>query len=202
MTRTIRTSILAPLACLLLAGCRVSEHKNGGNKDVSIETPFGSTNIHTHNDATPAAIADIGVAAYPGAVPVTDHDDSNNADVNLNFGGFHLGVKAASLQTSDQPKEVLAFYRKDLARYGDVIECRGDTVVGQPARTAQGLTCDTKQHSHITTRDRTGDDLELRAGSQQHQHIVSVESSHGGTRIGLVLLDLPAHLDDKSKVPE
>jgi len=190
------------LACLLLAGCRVTKHEDGDHKDVSIETPFGSTNIHTNNNATPADIADIGVAAYPGAVPVKDHDDNSNADINLNFGGFHLGVKAASFQTTDQPEKVLAFYRKDLARYGDVIECQGDTAVGQPNHTAQGLTCDTKQHNHITTKDHTDNGLELRAGSQQHQHIVSVEHKDGGTKIGLVLLELPTHLDDKSKQPE
>jgi hypothetical protein len=200
MPSSLRLLALAPLACLLLAGCRVSEHKNGDNKDVDISTPFGSTSIKTNDKADVSAI---GVTAYPGAVPTKDNDgDNSNADVNLSFGGFHLGVKAASFQTPDQPEKVLAFYRKDLARYGDVIECKGDTAVGQPTHTAQGLTCDTKQHNHINTSEHTDHDLELRAGSEQHQHIVGVESKNGGTKIGLVLLDLPSQLSDKNKVPE
>jgi hypothetical protein len=197
MTLTLRSVALVPLACLLLAGCRVSEHKNGDNKDVDIQTPFGSTSIKTNSSADTSAI---GVSAYPGAIPVKDNDnDNSNADINLSFGSFHLGVKAASFQTPDQPDKVLAFYRKDLARYGDVIECSGNTVVGEPSRTAQGLTCDTKEHNHISNGKT---DLELRAGSEQHQHIVGVESKDGGTKIGLVLLDLPSHLGDKSKQPE
>jgi hypothetical protein len=193
--RSLRLLALAPLACLLLAGCRVSEHKNGDNKDVDIQTPFGSTSIKTNGKADVSAI---GISPYPGAVPVKDHDsedDSSNADINLSFGSFHLGVKAASFQTPDQPDKVLAFYRKDLARYGDVIECKGDTAVGQPTHTAQGLTCDTKQHNHISTHDHSGNDLELRAGSEQRQHIVGVEAKDGGTKIGLVALDLPSHLN-------
>jgi hypothetical protein len=200
MTLTLRSLALAPLACLLLAGCHVSEHKNGDNKDVDIQTPFGSTSIKTNDKADVSAI---GVSPYPGAVPVKDRgDDNSNADINLSFGSFHLGVKAASFQTPDQPEKVLAFYRKDLARYGDVIECKGDTAVGQPTHTGQGLTCDTKSHNHIKTSEHSDNDLELRAGSEQHQHIVGVESKDGGTKIGLVLLDLPSHLNDKNKVPE
>jgi hypothetical protein len=200
MTLTLRSLALAPLACLLLAGCHVSEHKNGDNKDVDIQTPFGSTSIKTNDNADVSAI---GVTAYPGAVPTKDNDgDNSNADVNLSFGNFHLGVKAASFQTPDAPDKVLAFYRKDLARYGDVIECQGDTAVGQPTHTSQGLTCDTKSHNHISTDGHTDHDLELRAGSEQHQHIVGVEKKDGGTKIGLVLLDLPSHMNDKNKVPE
>jgi len=197
--RTLATAALLALALplALLGGCHVSEHKNGNNKDVDIQTPFGSTSIKTNDSADVSAI---GVSPYPGAVPVKDSDnDSSNADVNLSFGNFHLGVKAASFQTPDDTDKVLAFYRHDLAKYGDVIECRGHSPVGSPTRTGQGLTCDEDgKHKKVSTSD----DLELRAGSQQHQHIVGVESKNGGTKIGLVLLDLPSHLGNKSKDPE
>jgi hypothetical protein len=202
MTLTLRSLALAPLACAMLVGCHVDEHKtaDGKSDNVNISTPFGSTSIKTNDKADVSAI---GVTPYPGAVPVKDNDgDNSNADVNLSFGNFHLGVKTASFQTPDAPDKVLAFYRKDLAKYGDVIECKGDTAVGQPTHTAQGLTCDTKEHNHIGTHEHSDNDLELRAGSEQHQHIVGVEKKDGGTKIGLVLLDLPSHMNDKNKVPE
>ena len=60
----------------------------------------------------------------------SNQHDSNSADINMNFGSFHLGVKAAAFQTSDSTDKVLAFYRKDLAsRYGDVIECKDNVAV-------------------------------------------------------------------------
>jgi hypothetical protein len=193
MTRTLRSLAVAPLACLLLSGCRVSQYKNGNHGDVDIDTPFGSMQVKTNNSSDTSAI---GLAAYPGAVPVKEDGDKdgNSANVNMSFGTFHLGVKAASFQTPDSQDKVLAFYRNDLAtRYGDVIECRGDNPVGSPTHTSQGLTCDTKEHSHISTSAFSGNHIELRVGSEQRQHIVGVESRDGGTRIGLVALDLPSH---------
>jgi hypothetical protein len=203
MNLALRTLTLAPLACLLLSGCHVNEHKDGDKENVDISTPFGGMHVKTNNSSDTAAI---GLTAYPGAVPVKeDHDtDTNSANVDMSFGSFHLGVKAAGFQTTDQQDKVLAFYRKDLARYGDVIECQNDKPVGTPTRTSQGLTCDDNGHTKfkahgdlngIHVDSGSGSELELRAGSSQHQHIVGIESKNGGTKIGLVALDLPGHMD-------
>jgi hypothetical protein len=194
------TLVVVTFVCLPLAGCHVHTDKNGNNGNVDIGTPFGSMQVKTNNEADTSAI---GLTAYPGALPVKDDNGKDNdaANVNMSFGSFHLGVKAASFQTADSQARVLAFYRKDLARFGDVIECKGTSTIGQPARTSQGLTCDEAGHNHISNGDSDGNDIELRAGSQQHQHIVGVETRNGGTRIGLVALDLPSHMgnhDDKS----
>ncbi|HEY1741528.1 MAG TPA: hypothetical protein VGG18_00075 [Granulicella sp.] len=189
-------AVPASLAALLLAGCHVTTHKDGKNDNVDIGTPFGSMQVKTDNQGNTSTI---GIAAYPGAVLVNsnnDKTDKGSADINMNFGSFHLGVKAASYQTSDPQSKVEAFYRKDLARYGDVIECRDNSPVGQPTRTSQGLTCDTKDvKNHINIDDDDSkSDLELRTGSEQHQHIVGIEAKDGGTKIGLIALDLPSGL--------
>jgi len=205
---------------VLLTGCHITETGSGPNKNVDIGTPFGSMKVNTNDKGDLSAI---GLSAYPSAVPEKkDNDkDGNSADVNLSFGDFHLGVKAASYQTTDAPGKVLDFYRKDLhARYGDVIECQHDKPVGTPTRTSQGLTCSDSKGTHVDTsadKDKgvsihgtlNGSDvnassnIELRAGSQQHMHIVGVDRKDGGTKIGLVLLDLPSHLGDhNSKDPE
>ncbi|HEY5215063.1 MAG TPA: hypothetical protein VIJ38_18790 [Acidobacteriaceae bacterium] len=198
MNRNLCTLAVAPFLCLLLAGCHISEHKNGNRDNVDIGTPFGSMQVKTSDSADASAI---GLAAYPGAIPVNDKgDDSNSADINMSFGNFHLGVKAAGFQTSDSQDKVIAFYRKDLAaRYGDVIECRANKSIGSPTRTSQGLTCDDKD-DHRKVKVEDSDNIELRAGSEQHQHIVGIKPHDGGTKIGLVALDLPSHLsihDDK-----
>jgi hypothetical protein len=211
--RAVPALAAASLACLLVAGCRVSTHDDGDKKNVDIGTPFGSMKVDTSNSSDTTAI---GLTAYPGATPVKDKDDNdgNNANVNMSFGSFHLGVRAAEFQTSDPQSKVIAFYHADLAkRYGDFISCRGHSTVGTPARTSQGLTCEDASKNHISTHDdknkkgfsiTTGDDsgggdLELRSGSEQHQHIVSVEAHDGGTKIGLVALDLPGHLSGHDK---
>ena len=203
MNLALRTLAVAPFACLLLTGCRVNEHKDGNKENVDISTPFGGMHVKTNSPGDTTAI---GLTVYPGAVPLKDDGDkdTNSANVDMSFGNFHIGVKAASFQSSDQSDKVLAFYRKDLARYGDVIECQNDKPVGTPTRTSQGLTCDDEGHNKYKVKNSmngihidssSGDDLELRAGSGTHQHIVGLEAKNGGTKIGLVALDLPGHLD-------
>jgi len=203
MNLALRTLAIAPVACLLLAGCRINEHKNGDKENVDISTPFGGLHVKTNNPGDTTAI---GLTPYPGAVPLKEgnNKDTDSANVDMSFGSFHLGVRAASFKTSDQTDQVLAFYRKDLARYGDVIECQNDKPVGTPTRTTQGLTCNDDNHTKYKINNSkngfhiNGDDsgsLELRAGSETHQHIVGVETKDGGTKIGLVALDLPGHPD-------
>jgi hypothetical protein len=101
---------------------------------------------------------------------------------------------------------VLAWYRSDLARHGDVIECRGDQPVGTPARTAEGLTCAEDEHAgrvHLPGHDRQGhdrQDLTLRAGSRHRQYMVSFEDKDsaqaGPTPFTLIALELP---EDEAK---
>jgi hypothetical protein len=207
MPHPLRTLLIAaPLACLLLTGCHVTENDHGDTKNVDIGTPFGSMKVNTDHSTDTAAI---GIASYPGATPIDDksNDNSNNANISMNFGPFHLGVKAADFQTSDPQDKVIAFYRKDLdSRYGGSLECRGHNAVGSVDHLSNGLTCnDTGDHiktgeqHHSGVNINTGNsstDIELRAGSPQHLHVVGVEDHDGGTKISLVALDLPSHLSD------
>ena len=179
--------MISLFASVLLAGCRIDTHNNGKNNDVSIGTPFGSLNVKTDQAN---AVAQTGLTPYPGSKPTHENGDDNNAaDVNMSFGSFKLGVHAVELQTSDPPDKVLAFYRKDMSRYGFVITCHGHHTVGEPSRTVAGLSCDSDNGG------ASNEETELRAGSVLHQHIVGVHTENGGTRIGLVALDLPADTD-------
>jgi hypothetical protein len=187
----------AGLAALLLAGCRVQSDKHGDSDNVKISTPFGVMQVKT-NDAV--SVEGIGLPTYPGAQLVKKDKDNGAADVNMNFGGFQLRVKAVSYQTGDSPEKVEAFYRAGLRRFGDVIACRDNRVVGSPARTQEGLTCDNNNGNHYSVDDKPDKGaLELKAGSQQHQHIVEIDAQGGGTKIGLVALDLPGDATSQSK---
>jgi hypothetical protein len=182
------------LVATMLTGCHVTSHKNGNNDNVDIGTPFGSMQVKTNDNVEASGI---GITPYPGAQLVKKGHDDGAADVNMSFGSFHLGVKAVSYTTPDAPEKVLAFYKKDLGRYGAVLHCDGKHAVGVPIRTDEGLTCDTDEHNSGHVSWDTDDDdakTELRAGSKQHQHIVAVETKDGGTKIGLVALDLPSGL--------
>lgn len=182
-----------------VAGCRVHVDKNsdGKEKTVQIDTPFGG--VHVNTDQTSAA--DLGLPIYPGASPVTDDEKHKSADIHMGFGEWQLRVKAVSYSTPDSQEKVAAFYKKALARFGDVITCQGNSPVGMPAVTHEGLTCeDNSKNSKVQFDDHDlRHDFQLKAGSKRHQHIVGFEDEKSDkTRFALVALDLPGGLDDEN----
>ncbi len=187
------------LAALALAGgfagCRVQVDKgpNGDDKNVQVETPFGG--VHVNTDQTTAA--DLGLPVYPGAKIAADNQKEKSADVHMGFGEWELRVQVVNFSSSDSQDKVVAFYKKALRRYGDVIACQDHAPVGAPTTTSEGLTCADHGH-HPQMKVNSGNfntdsgGFELKAGSERRQHIVAFESSPAGqTRFALVSLQLP-----------
>jgi hypothetical protein len=178
-----------------IAGCRVNVEKgaNGEDKNVQVDTPFGG--VHVNTGQTTAA--DLGLPVYPGAKQVMDDDKHKSADVQMGFGEWTMRVRAVSFATADTEEQVTAFYKKALGRYGDVITCRGNTPVGSPTMTSEGLACEDDKNPKVQIDHGdygvSRDGLVLKAGSKRHQHIVGFEDSRDGkTRFALVALDLPS----------
>lgn len=190
-------------SALALAGCRVHVDKdsNGKEKTVQVDTPFGG--VHVNTDQTSAS--DMGLPTYPGAEVVKDKDGNKSADIHMGFGEWQLRVRAAQYSTVDSQEKVEAFYRKALERYGNVIVCQGNTPVGTPTTTTEGLSCsDDGKHSDFKFNGKTNGidlsgDRQLKAGSKRHQHIVGFDTPKDGkTQFSLVALDLPANMDSKN----
>jgi hypothetical protein len=189
---------LSLLALLLFGaiGCNVQVDKSqdGDGKQVKIATPFGG--ISVNKDQT--SPAELGLPAYPGAALDPDHDGDRSAKVDLGFGSWKLRVKVANYVTPDGRDKVIAFYRKALGEYGAVIECSNNKPVGEPVSTGEGLHCDSDDHS--TTQIHDHGDLQLKAGSPRHQHIVAVGRGSGSaTHFSLIALDLPHGFNDEQQ---
>jgi hypothetical protein len=181
--------ILTSLAVLAagVGGCRVDKSNNGEN--VKIATPFGAIAVNKDQPTT----AEIGLPAYPGSVLDTGDDGNHSAKVDLGFGDWKLRVKVARYSTAHNRDQVLSFYRKALSEYGTVIECVGEKPVGSPASTGEGLTCDHTGHGHAAVPGGLiTEDLQLKAGSPRHQHIVAFKAGGASaTQYSLIALDLP-----------
>lgn len=206
--RTFRTAGLLAAAVLVwtAAGCRVHVNKgaNGEDKQVQVETPFGGMHVDTNQTTA----SDLGLPAYPGAQIVPDKDNDKSANVHMGFGPWELRVKVVNYSTADGQDKVTEFYKKALGSYGDVIVCQGKSPVGTPVATSGGLTCaDNGKGSQVKVEAGTDFDyesdhngLELKAGSEHHQHIVAFgKPSAGQTRFTLVAIDLPSGTGSSGK---
>jgi len=155
--------------------------------------------LHANGHTT---AAEIGVPEYPGAKPYKESSNDSAVDLGFTFGDTNFRLMAASYVTGDSPAQVLAFYRKPLARYGDVLECDHGKPVGQTAVARSGLTCSDQEGDHLSVGGHVGSssDRELRAGAPHKFRIVGIDESHpGSTRFGLVYVELPKDKDSGGK---
>jgi hypothetical protein len=192
---------LSLLAVVLFGatGCKVQVDKssNGEGDNVKIATPFGG--ITVNKDQTSAA--ELGLPAYPGSMLDTGNDGNRSAKVDMGFGSWKLRVKTANYSTADNRDQVLNFYRKALSEYGGVIECAGDKPVGMPVITGEGLSCNDSKNDHGSPHNNyKSGDLELKAGSPRHQHMVVLhDGSDSATHFSLIALDLPRGFDSEQQ---
>ncbi len=183
----LRALLLVPVTIavlLILAGCTVSTRKSqddkGENKDVDIRTPLGS--ISVHKGATD--VKETGLSLYPGARPKADEHDEQSANVNLSSSLFGAGLKVAvaRFQSDDPPDKVLSFYRKDMGRYGKVVDCTGKiTMSFHPGhrRGDEEVSCD----DHGSGNDYKE---QLKVGTENNQRIMAVKPSGKGSEFALV----------------
>ena len=152
-------------------------------------------NLHANSHAT---AKDIGLPVYPGAAPFKDKDsDSSAADLGFALNGTVISIQVVSFVTSDSPQQVLKFYKKPLAKYGEVLECNHGKPVGSLTVTRSGLTCGDHKNGHMSVNGSDEGD-ELRAGTPEHFRIVGIDSAESGkTKFGLVALLLPKDEDAK-----
>jgi hypothetical protein len=140
-----------------------------------------------------ADIRDAGMTIYPGAKPAPkdDSDDKKSASVNLSVAGFSLKVVAADFITEDGPDKVIAYYDKELRKYGNPIQCHG-------AWSGDHVNFSDKHESTkpVSCTDDMGNAIEVRVGTEGNQHIVSVKPNNHGTRFALVYVRTHSGKDD------
>jgi hypothetical protein len=170
----------ASLALLLLPACSVNVKKeaNGQDKQVDIDTPVGGVHVSKQAD-----ISDVGLAVYPGA-RMKEKDSDGDKSANVNISGFGYGIKVVALEfeSDDAPAKVLSFYKDQLKKYGNVLECHTshlnlDMKMGRRSgNDSSELTCEGDQ----------GGNIELKVGRKDDQHIVAVEPQGKGSSFSLV----------------
>jgi hypothetical protein len=180
-TKLSFTLVMASLA-LLLAACSINvDDKDKKNEKVDIQTPFANLKVNTSDKD-----ADNGIPVYPGAHlrPADNDGDNHSANINIGAVGFGLKVIAAEYETNDSPEKVKAFYQDKLKSFGQVLVCNGHSGGSDVHMGKHGDDEDQK----LTCKDTHGDGWELKTGTSDNEHLVSIEPHGSGTRFGTVLV--------------
>jgi hypothetical protein len=187
-----RLSLGALMAILcVLPACSINANDKGkdGEKQVDIKSPMGDLHVSEQAD-----IRDAGLTLYPGAKPAPKEngDDKKSANVNLSLPGFSLKVVAAEFTSDDAPDKIIAYYSKDLQKYGKPIQCHGGWKVGH---------ADYDKNDELSKpvscgSENSGNAVELKVGTEGNQHIVSVKPNSQGSRFALVYVRMHTGKDD------
>jgi hypothetical protein len=152
-------------------------------------------NLAVHANAQTTA-KDVGLPVYPGAELYKRSNNDGAFDLGFTFGSTSFRMMGVSYVSTDSPTEVLTFYRRALARYGDVLECIDGNPVGAVTTTESGLTCSKASggHFHIDSHPDFSSDHELRAGTPRQFRIVAFDDAKSGsTRFVLFFVQVPKH---------
>jgi len=182
--RGIQVFVIAfVLSCmvLLLGACSVNvDDKDKKNEKVDIQTPFANLKVNTGDKA-----ADNGIPVYPGAhLRPAENGDSHSANINMGAAGFGLKVIAAEYETNDSPEKVKAFYEDKMKRFGTVLVCNGHNG-GSDVHISMH---NKDEDNTLSCSDSSGSGWEIKAGTSDDEHLVSIKPNGSGTRFGTVLV--------------
>jgi hypothetical protein len=161
----------------MLTGCSIHEKENGKSNNVDIRTPFGSLKVQEgHTD-----VKDTGLALYPGARSMKDLDEEHHsANVDISSSLFGLKVVALKFESDDAPDKVLDFYRKEMGKYGKVVDCTGGFNMNFHHHDKDAdVTCEGHGSGHQYTE-------ELKVGTENNQRVMAVKPRGNGSEFALV----------------
>ena len=182
-------AVLAALSLLPACSITTTDKSKNGEKQVDIKSPVGDLHVSEQAD-----IRDAGLTLYPSAKPAPkeDSDDNKSANVNLSLPGFSLKVVAAEFLSDDAPDKIIAYYDKELHKFGKPIQCNGGWHGGHVNYDGEGemskpVSCGNHGNS---------DSVELKVGTEGNQHVVSIKPSQKGSRFALVYVRMHSGKDD------
>ncbi len=129
-----------------------------------------------------ATAKEVGLPIYPGAWLHKDEGDNSQA-VQLGLRGSSFGFKLVVLkmESDDAPDKIAAYYQKQLARYGKVLNCTdGASVSEEKSKSSKEITCDEKPEK--------GGQV-FKAGTKERQHVVGIQPNGMGSLFQLVYVE-------------
>jgi len=191
-SRYVSVAGVALTALLLLPACSVNVRKepNGQDKQVDINTLVGGIHVSKQAD-----VSSIGMAVYPGARLKEQDSDGSDKSANVNISGFGYGIKVVAMdyESDDPPAKIVSFYKDQLKKYGNVLECRTSDLNLNMNMGSHGSG---NNSNELTCAGESGSNVELKVGKKDDQHIVAVKPQGKGSSFSLVYVRTHGKDDD------
>jgi hypothetical protein len=170
---------------VFVAACRVNVKKSesGEDKKVDIETPVGAIHVNKGVD-----VRDTGLLVYPGAQEKKTGNEGGSANVNIASSFFGLKVVAIEYLSDDPPEKVAAYYKDQLKKYGAILECHTGNAHKYPSDV--DVKVGDEKDKKLSCEHDYGSTLELKVGTKDNQHVVSIspQDKGKGTDFALVFV--------------
>jgi hypothetical protein len=158
----------------ILAAQAPAQNRDDQNKSLDVRSSAGD--MHLGNDADSHQV---GLPVYPGARERKHDENRNNANLSLFTSAFGMKLVVLNFDSDDVPDKIIAFYRNKLKKYGKVVECRTSRRSGEVNATTDSS--DSQKSKELKCEgDQTGDTIELKAGTEDNQHVVAVSPAENG----------------------
>jgi hypothetical protein len=132
-----------------------------------------------------ASAKDVGLPIYPGARRHID-DANDSSALNMGLWGGSAGFKlfVLTMESSDAPEKVAAYYRKALAKYGTALDCSNASAAANSGddKSSKKLTCEDEKPKP--------NEISLKAGTKEKQHAVGIEPNGSGSTFQLVYIEM------------
>jgi hypothetical protein len=168
--------LTAMSAVVIVSACSINVKKDeqGKDKNVDINTPFGGIHVNENAD-----VRDTGLPVYAGArlKKKDDSGDEKSANVNISTGEFGLKVVAVEYESDAAPGKLVAYYKNELKKYGNVLECHTEGEHDTYEGNSDELKCE---------GNNNGKTVELKVGTKSNEHLVSIKPQGKGSDFALV----------------
>lgn len=157
-----------------------AQQSDSQDKSFDVRSSVGDMHVGKDADARKQ-----GLPLYPGARPKQEKDNDP-----LNFGilteSFGMKLMVAKYESDDAPAKVIDFYRGKLKKFGKVLECHSQKHGGNVDVHDDKDSKD--KDKELKCEEDSGPVVELKAGTEYDQHVVSVEPGDAskGTTFALV----------------
>ncbi|MGB6500652.1 MAG: hypothetical protein WBG19_04545, partial [Thermoplasmata archaeon] len=156
----------------------IAQDSDSHDKNLDIRSSVGDLHIGSDADAKK-----VGLPLYPGARLKSNdgekgRDSNDQANLSIMTDAFGMKLLVAHYESDDATAKILDFYRHKLKKYGNVLECHSEKHGGdvdvhsddKDSNRSQELKCD----------ENSGPVTELKVGTEDDQHVVTVEPRDTG----------------------